>query len=116
MRGNAEVAASTTDFSSLKAQRQSLSSSNGYGAFYFPWIAISNPLGSGRIFVPPSGHVGGVYANNDNNFGVFKAPANEQIRNARPADLAENAPDEQLEGRLVTHEEALEFVKRRWPS
>ena len=83
-----EVAASTTDFSSLKAQRQSLSSNNGYGAFYFPWIAISNPLGSGRIFVPPSGHVGGVYANNDNNFGVFKAPANEQITNALATEVA----------------------------
>lgn len=83
-----EVAASTTDFSSLKAQRQSLSSSNGYGAFYFPWIAISNPLGSGRIFVPPSGHIGGVYANNDNNFGVFKAPANEQITNALATEVA----------------------------
>ena len=83
-----EVAASATDFSSLKAQRQSLSSSNGYGAFYFPWIAISNPLGSGRIFVPPSGHVGGVYANNDNNFGVFKAPANEQITNALATEVA----------------------------
>ena len=83
-----EVAASTTDFSSLKAQRQSLSSNNGYGAFYFPWIAISNPLGSGRIFVPPSGHIGGVYANNDNNFGVFKAPANEQITNALGTEVA----------------------------
>lgn len=83
-----EVAASTTDFSGLAAQRQSLSSSNGYGAFYFPWIAISNPLGSGRIFVPPSGHVGGVYANNDNNFGVFKAPANEAITNALATEVA----------------------------
>ena len=83
-----EVAASTTDFSSLKAQRQSLSSNNGYGAFYFPWIAISNPLGSGQIFVPPSGHMAGVYANNDNNFGVFKAPANEQIANALGTEVA----------------------------
>jgi phage tail sheath protein FI len=82
-----EVAATTTDFSSLVTQRQGLSSSNGYGAFYFPWIAISNPLGSGRIFVPPSGHVGGVYANNDNNFGVFKAPANEQITNALATEV-----------------------------
>jgi phage tail sheath protein FI len=77
-----EVPASTNDFSTLEAQRQSLSSSNGYGAFYFPWIAISNPLGSGQIFVPPSGHVGGVYANNDNTVGVFKAPANEAITTA----------------------------------
>jgi uncharacterized protein len=74
-----EVKADTTDFGPLVLQRQGLSSSNGYGAFYFPWIAISNPFGNGRIFVPPSGHVGGVYANNDNTVGVFKAPANEQI-------------------------------------
>lgn len=82
-----EVSANTTDFSALVAQRQALSSSNGYGAFYFPWIAISNPLGSGRIFVPPSGHIGGVYANNDNNFGVFKAPANEQITSALAVEV-----------------------------
>lgn len=74
-----EVTADTSDFTPLVTQRQGLSSSNGYGAFYFPWIAISNPFGNGRIFVPPSGHVGGVYANNDNTVGVFKAPANEQI-------------------------------------
>jgi uncharacterized protein len=82
-----EVPATTTDFSPLVTQRQGLSSSNGYGAFYFPWIAISNPLGSGRIFVPPSGHVGGVYANNDNTVGVFKAPANEQITNALATEV-----------------------------
>lgn len=82
-----EVPATTTDFSSLVAQRQGLSSSNGYGAFYFPWIAISNPLGSGRIYVPPSGHVAGVYANNDNTVGVFKAPANEQITNALATEV-----------------------------
>jgi phage tail sheath protein FI len=77
-----EVKATTSDFSPLVTQRQGLNSSNGYGAFYFPWIAISNPFGNGRIFVPPSGHIGGVYANNDNNFGVFKAPANERITSA----------------------------------
>ena len=83
-----EVGATTTDFSSLVTQRQGLSSSNGYGAFYFPWLAISNPFGSGRIFVPPSGHVGGVYANSDNNFGVFRAPANEQITTALATEVA----------------------------
>ena len=82
-----EVSATTTDFSALVTQRQGLSSSNGYGAFYFPWIAISNPFGSGRIFVPPSGHLGGVYANSDNNFGVFRAPANEQITTALATEV-----------------------------
>lgn len=83
-----EVSATATDFSALVTQRQGLSSSNGYGAFYFPWIAISNPFGSGRIFVPPSGHLGGVYANSDNTVGVFKAPANEQITTALATEVA----------------------------
>lgn len=83
-----EVSATATDFTALVTQRQGLSSSNGYGAFYFPWIAISNPFGSGRIFVPPSGHLGGVYANSDNTVGVFKAPANEQITTALATEVA----------------------------
>jgi phage tail sheath protein FI len=44
--------------------------------------------------VPPSGHTAGVFANNDNNFGVFKAPANEQITNALAVELP-LADDEQ---------------------
>jgi Bacteriophage tail sheath protein len=82
-----EIRANTTDFTALTTQRQGLSSSNGYGAFYFPWIAIASPFGNGNIFVPPSGHLAGVYANNDNTVGVFKAPANEQITTALAAEV-----------------------------
>ncbi len=73
---------SATDFSAVQNQRQNMNSDNGYGALYFPWIGIANPFGNGQIWVPPSGHVAGVFANNDNNFGVYKAPANEQITTA----------------------------------
>jgi phage tail sheath protein FI len=69
-------------FSKIDAQRSTLNSDNGYGALYFPWIAITNPFAKGQIFVPPSGHIAGVYANSDNNFGVFRAPANEQVTSA----------------------------------
>ena len=64
------------------AQRQNLNSDNGYAALYFPWIAISNPFGKGRIFVPPSGYAAGVFAKNDDDLGVFKLPANEPITSA----------------------------------
>ena len=37
---------------------------------------------SGNIFVPPSGHIAGVYARVDNERGVHKAPANEIVRGA----------------------------------
>jgi phage tail sheath protein FI len=69
-------------YNGIQSQRQGVSSDNGYGALYFPWMSISSPFGSGQISVPPSGHIAGVYANNDNNFGVFKAPANEPIVSA----------------------------------
>jgi hypothetical protein len=64
-----------------------MSSDNGYGALYFPWIGISSPFGSGQIFVPPSGHTAGVFANNDNTFGVYEAPANEPITSALSLDV-----------------------------
>jgi phage tail sheath protein FI len=56
----------------------------GYGAFYFPWIHVADPLGDAgaRVAVPPSGHLAGVYARSDAERGVFKAPANEIIRGA----------------------------------
>jgi phage tail sheath protein FI len=69
-------------YDDITNQRQNLNSDGGYAALYFPWISISNPLASGRILVPPSGHVAGVYANSDNNFGVFRAPANESVSSA----------------------------------
>src|SRR5215475_8862493 len=45
-----------------------------YGAVYFPWINIPDPLGKIRV-TPPSGAVAGVYARTDNSRGVWKAPA-----------------------------------------
>lgn len=51
-----------------------------YGAVYYPWIRIANPLGGESILVPPSGHLAGIYARSDTERGVHKAPANEVIR------------------------------------
>jgi uncharacterized protein len=77
-----EATASATTFTAVLNQRAGLNSDNGYGALYFPWIGIQSPFGSGQIFVPPSGHTAGVYANNDNTFDVAHAPANEPIVSA----------------------------------
>jgi len=52
-----------------------------YGAYYFPWIQVYDPE-RGNVFVPPAGHVAGVYARTDNERGVHKAPANEIVRGA----------------------------------
>lgn len=57
---------------------------NGYGAFYFPWLLVADPLSSTGtpVAVPPSGHVAGIYARSDAQRGVHKAPANEVILGA----------------------------------
>ena len=52
-----------------------------YGAYYFPWIQVYDP-DKGNIFVPPSGHIAGVYSRVDAERGVHKAPANEIVRGA----------------------------------
>jgi uncharacterized protein len=52
-----------------------------YGAYYFPWIQVYDPE-RGNVYVPPSGHVAGVYSRVDNERGVHKAPANEIVRGA----------------------------------
>jgi phage tail sheath protein FI len=53
-----------------------------YGALYYPWISVANPLGKGELLVPPGGHMAGIWARNDAERGVHKAPANEKVRGA----------------------------------
>jgi hypothetical protein len=58
-----------------------------YAAMYYPWIEILDPterVSQGapprRLLLPPSGFVTGIYARNDIERGVHKAPANEVVR------------------------------------
>jgi phage tail sheath protein FI len=53
-----------------------------YAALYFPWIQVFDPATKARVFVPPSGHVAGIYARVDATRGVHKAPANEVVQGA----------------------------------
>jgi phage tail sheath protein FI len=53
-----------------------------YAAMYYPWFTVMDPVSGTNIAVPPSGHVAGVWARNDDTRGVHKAPANEVIRGA----------------------------------
>lgn len=53
-----------------------------YAAFYYPWIRILDPVTQREITVPPSGFVAGIYARNDVERAVYKAPANEVVRGA----------------------------------
>jgi phage tail sheath protein FI len=57
-----------------------------FAALYYPWIKVAGSNGR-PLAVPPSGHIAGIYARNDNERGVHKAPANEVIRGALEAAL-----------------------------
>lgn len=75
-------------------------SDKGYGALYVPWVRVTKPswyvgnqqmnisgplrrklikTDKNELFVPPSGHVAGVFARVDTDRGVHKAPANEVL-------------------------------------
>jgi len=49
-----------------------------FAALYYPWLKVPDPLDPDGLArpVPPSGHVAGVYARIDNQFGVHRPPAN----------------------------------------
>lgn len=52
-------------------------------ALYYPWLQVPDPAGLGPLInVPPSGHVAGMWARNDEENGVWVAPANQVLRGA----------------------------------
>jgi phage tail sheath protein FI len=53
-----------------------------YAALYWPWIKILDPASGETTFVPPGGHIAGIWGRNDDTRGVHKAPANEVVRGA----------------------------------
>jgi phage tail sheath protein FI len=71
-------------------------------ALYYPWIIAVNPLAGpnstqpGEIALPPSGYVCGIYARNDIERGVHKAPANEVVRGALRFEPAVNFGQQEL--------------------
>jgi phage tail sheath protein FI len=52
---------------------------SNYAALYYPWIRIMDPVTGQPNYVPPSGAVAGIYARNDVERAVYKAPANEVV-------------------------------------
>ncbi|NNF58458.1 MAG: phage tail sheath family protein, partial [Rhodothermaceae bacterium] len=62
-----------------------------YGALYGPHIKIFDPAGTGENpmrFVPPQGHVAGVYARIEGTRGIHKAPAGDEANVVGALDVA----------------------------
>ena len=53
-----------------------------HAALYYPWVRIVDPVTDQELDLPPCGFVAGIYARNDIERGVHKAPANEVARGA----------------------------------
>ncbi|MBO1923371.1 phage tail sheath subtilisin-like domain-containing protein [Thiomicrorhabdus sp. 6S3-12] len=73
----------------IQQQRTLLHSDRGFAGLYYPWIevAVEKQSATGELqlenrFIPPSGAIAGIYALNDLQRGVHKAPANMAIRDA----------------------------------
>jgi hypothetical protein len=73
--------------------------STDYAALYYPWVTVSDPRpaqGGARLSLPPSGFVTGIYARNDIEHAVFKAPANEVVRLAIDFEVLVNQAQQDL--------------------
>jgi len=72
----------TFSLSEIQSWRSGLESQRGFGALYYPWVKVVDPIrvgGNPVRQVPPSGHIAGLYARGDLSIGVHKAPANEEL-------------------------------------
>jgi uncharacterized protein len=72
-------------------QRRELRGTNG--ALYYPWIRVPDGPTFTNGFIPPCGHVAGVYARSDQHGGIHKPPANEILEGV--LDLEVNLSDAQ---------------------
>ncbi|MFE0250661.1 hypothetical protein [Streptomyces sp. NPDC059010] len=87
-RSPADYSQAVSDYvETVRTYAAALRGSKVYGALYTPWILVDNPAGTGPAparFVPPEGHVMGVYARTEQERGVHKAPAGDaaQVRGA----------------------------------
>ncbi|HWH00254.1 MAG TPA: phage tail sheath subtilisin-like domain-containing protein [Pilimelia sp.] len=67
-----------------------------FAALYYPWVKVFDPATGANRFVPPSGHMAGVWARSDNARGVHKAPANEVVRGAVDLELQLTRTEQEL--------------------
>lgn len=70
------------ELNSLKPGEGNMPGNSDYAALYFPWIQVLDPATNQEKYVPPSGHIAGIYARVDTQRGVHKAPANETLLGA----------------------------------
>ena len=79
MRYRIAIIDSGDDLTITQVQDMRARFDSNYAAMYYPWVRILDPVTRAPIFLPPSGFVAGIYARNDIERAVYKAPANEVV-------------------------------------
>ncbi len=67
-----------------------------YGALYGPYVQVIDPIGNGpnpSRFIPPTGHILGVYARIETSRGIHKAPAGDEANLRGVLDVAYRLSD-----------------------
>lgn len=80
------------DLAAARGYGQGFQGQKVYGALYFPWIRINDPLGTQKR-IPPTGAVAGVYARTERERGVWKAPAGNAARVHGALDVDQHITD-----------------------
>ncbi|MFT5082082.1 MAG: phage tail sheath protein FI [Lentisphaeria bacterium] len=80
--------------SEVRADRSSIDTTRA--GLYYPWISIADPITETDIYLPPSGFVSGIFARNDIERGVHKAPANEVLRLAKGLEISINKSQQEV--------------------
>jgi len=78
----------------VRAMRAKIDSK--YAALYYPWVRVLDPVTRTEIYLPPSGFVSGIYARNDIERAVYKAPANEVVTGALGFELMLNKSQQDI--------------------
>lgn len=94
-RGDCMLIAHTpsgSDAAAAKAYGKGFQGEKAYGALYFPWIQVADPIGTRRM-VPPTGHIMGVFARTERERGIWKAPAGNAARVMNALDVQQHITD-----------------------
>jgi hypothetical protein len=68
-----------------------------YGGLYYPWVRQKAADFDGReLFIPPCGHMAGIYSRAEQERGVGKAPANEVLRGAVEFEFCVNDGEQSI--------------------
>jgi phage tail sheath protein FI len=82
--------------SEAKQVVEGLPARSNNAAIFYPWIEVPDPVGVGRNprrYVPPCGHMAGIFAHTDNSRGVWKAPAGIEATVSGAIDLQHDLVD-----------------------